>query len=337
MFVTSLGEPEVRKTNPFKKMSFATQRFTARKESGTYRIAVLGGSSVRLIHDRWLDLAERLSQTVSGRYDRVEIINAGAISYGTHRIVRVLTEVLQYDIDLVLLYSAHNEFEEIEQLELASLNRVDLNRLMFRSAFVRFMRDRIVELTLVKLKRDQNRRILTGPEPIGGWKEGRQIHRAWLHEWTEEDLATRMSAYRTNLETMVRLTRERDIPIIIGTVPSNLVRPALPKSAESEFEVVRKRFAQERWAEGAELARAILRKVPGRHQSTDSENEIIRALAEEYRLPLADIEAGVIREEPHGVPGETLFSDHCHLQGRGNDILIESFERKIADIITSLR
>ena len=128
--------------------------------------AVFGGQN--LVAYSWIcwrqpaNLAERLSRTVSGHYDRVEIINAGAISYGTHRIVRVLTEVLQYDIDMVLLYSGHNEFEEIEQLELASLDRVDLDRLMFRSAFVRFLRDRIVDLTLVKLKRDQNRRILAG-------------------------------------------------------------------------------------------------------------------------------------------------------------------------------
>ena len=46
-------------------------------------------------------------------------------------------------------------------------------------------------------------------------------------------------------------------------------------------------------------------------------------------MPLADVEAAVIAAEPHGVPGETLFNDHCHLNPAGNALLVRVYEKEI--------
>ncbi|HRZ16716.1 MAG TPA: SGNH/GDSL hydrolase family protein, partial [Candidatus Hydrogenedentes bacterium] len=66
-----------------------------------------------------------------------------------------------------------------------------------------------------------------------------------------------------------------------------------------------------------------------RHQSSDLENAILRELAAENGVPLADVEAAVIAAEPHGVPGETLFNDHCHLNPAGNALLVRVYEKEI--------
>ena len=76
-----------------------------------------------------------------------------------------------------------------------------------------------------------------------------------------------------------------------------------------------------------------MREAPARHQSSSSENEIIRSLARRYDVPLADIEARIEQSEPHGVPGETLFRDHCHLNAHGMRLWREAFESIVFELL----
>jgi hypothetical protein len=41
----------------------------------------------------------------------------------------------------------------------------------------------------------------------------------------------------------------------------------------------------------------------------------------------------VIAAEPHGVPGETLFSDHCHLGPQGNAIFRETIAKSVIGVL----
>jgi len=46
-------------------------------------------------------------------------------------------------------------------------------------------------------------------------------------------------------------------------------------------------------------------------------------------LTLIEGEQLIMQAEPHGVPGETLMSDRCHITEEGRDIVIAEFERVI--------
>ncbi|MGC9054252.1 MAG: SGNH/GDSL hydrolase family protein, partial [Candidatus Hydrogenedens sp.] len=59
----------------------------------------------------------------------------------------------------------------------------------------------------------------------------------------------------------------------------------------------------------------------------------VRELAEKHHIPLADVLSAVERAEPHHIPGETLFNDHCHLNPEGNSIMIHTFEEKILQVL----
>jgi hypothetical protein len=138
-----------------------------------------------------------------------------------------------------------------------------------------------------------------------------------------------MQAFRRNLEHMLSRCQENGVPVILGTVPSNLVRPYLPKEAWQRYQVPWHRYEQGRWRDGMALGRQILRSTLGRHQASDAENDIIREVARQQGVSLADVEAAVIRQEPNGVPGETLFRDHCHLNETGNQLWRETYEALI--------
>lgn len=311
-------------TSPEKRASFQHQRFLLAKPPGTLRVFALGGSSVNYLDYEFGQMKQALQELLSDRYRQVEIINCGGLSYGTHRLVLVASEIVRYNPDIVMLYTGHNEFEELEQMHLAGLSNTPAQRVLNYSALYRFVRDMRARRRIETLESARAARDLAVSIP--------DASRMWLHEFSPEEIRERMQTYKTNLETILQLCRDHNLPVILGTVPSNLFRPNLPGKDGALYEEVTALFRQGLYEEGLKRGRQILREASPRHQSSDLENEILRALARDYATPLADVESAVIAAEPHGVPGETLFNDHCHLNPEGNEILRNLYQEKILEI-----
>lgn len=310
-------------THPRKTVAFNQQDFPLEKVPGVCRIFFLGGSSVNYLQPQLDSFAARIAAETP--CSAVEFINCGGLSYGSGRLVLVAAEVLAYQPDLLVIYSGHNEFEELEQLHLASLDTLPLQRLIDSSAQLRFLRDRVATHALSEIEAERNRRILEQDKPDAA--------RAWAHQFAEEEIRERMDIFRNNLTSILTLAHRQGVPVIIGTVPSNLVSPALGPEEYTAYEPVRAMLAEGRYEEAAREGPRILAGLP-RHQSSAAENTIIREVAAEHGVPLADVWAAVAAAEPGGVPGQTLFSDHCHLNPKGNRILLETFA---PHIIAALR
>lgn len=309
LFVPS-ANPDVFVTNPDKTLFFNSQSFRMPKPEDVFRIFVFGGSSVNYLQPELQQLSARLRGYFDGRFKEVEIINAGGMSYGSHRLSILSKEAVVYDPDLVLIYSGHNEFEEIENIQLASTGTGFLVDLFSNLALFRFLRSRWVEWI-----------IDNPPDDVG----------AWAHRFTMEDVNERMEDYEKNIDSIIRMHLDADTQVIIGTVPSNLLQPVLLGKSAAMLKTVVVMYEQGAYKIAFREAKRILRESPGRHQSSDLENEIIRSLSEEHGIPLADVEMEVIKAEPHGIPGETLFEDFCHLNARGNRIWIDTFEKTILE------
>jgi lysophospholipase L1-like esterase len=304
-------------------VSFQPQAFPVDK-SNAYRIAFLGESSVNFLQGELNMLRIRLDQALLAHGMRAEIINAGGKSYGSQRLLLVAMELLQYRPDLLVIYMGHNEFEEVEQLELTNLAALPLQRLANHLSIVRVLGDYVLRWRVQQLKAEHEARLLASSVDHG---------RGWARSYTPAEVSERMSRFRENLEAIVAMYKNRGIPVLIGTIPSNYVRPALPPEASRAYQPVRDLIARGQFDEAYTLGRKVLSSTPGRHQSSSTENRIIRNLAAEWRLPLADVEQAVEEREPHHVPGETLFMDHCHLNSVGNQVLIDAFEQKIDNLL----
>ncbi|MDP7016293.1 MAG: tetratricopeptide repeat protein [Pirellulaceae bacterium] len=94
---------------------FNDQVFLKKKPEGVYRIFCLGGSTTygRPFRDPtsfagWL--REFLPAADSSR--EWEVINAGGVSYASYRVSAVMEELAEYEPDLFIVYSVHNEFLE---------------------------------------------------------------------------------------------------------------------------------------------------------------------------------------------------------------------------------
>ena len=94
---------------------FNEQSFPKVKDKNSYRIFCMGGSTTvgRPYKDStsfcgWLRL---FLQTVEPSRNW-EVINAGGVSYASYRVARLMTELVQYQPDLFIVYSGQNEFLE---------------------------------------------------------------------------------------------------------------------------------------------------------------------------------------------------------------------------------
>lgn len=100
---------------------FRGEEVPARKAEGTYRIVIVGGSSVfgYLVRDEQTS-SVRLEQLLRGRggEQRIEVINAGVPGYNTmHTLVRFLYRLRPLEPDLLVYYQGFNDLGYAMRIE----------------------------------------------------------------------------------------------------------------------------------------------------------------------------------------------------------------------------
>ena len=103
------------RTNQAKQQFFVADSFAASKPDKEFRVFCLGGSTVQgrpyrpeTSFGQWLEL--ELNATDQSR--NFNVVNCGGISYASYRLRPVLKEVLNYQPDLIIVATGHNEFLE---------------------------------------------------------------------------------------------------------------------------------------------------------------------------------------------------------------------------------
>jgi len=320
VFVPIADRPGFVTTGPGKDAFFRVQTFQAKKPAGTFRIAVLGGSSVYRMETEFRRMEAELAAALTPRFQRVEVLNAGGLSYGSARLVGVALEMIEYEPDVVVLYEANNEFVEMQEMRFAEIEDASVFHSLSWSALIRVTRDMAADRQIAMVRNEVEQMAQRGnatPDP--SLPPGMDLFIV-----TPDQVDARMAAFRRNYEFIARLCRRAGAQFILGAVPSNLVRPYLFGASDIQYSKVRGMFRSGQFEEGDALGRKLLSGPICRHQASDAENSIIRAIAAEMDVPLADVESAVRAAEPHHVPGETLFSDHCHLNDAGNAIFRET-------------
>jgi hypothetical protein len=304
-------------TRPEKVISFVKQSFQMPKPDDTYRIIILGGSNVNYMQLNLYMMARRLTRT-HGEKRRFEVINCGGCAYGSSRLRIMMPELLTYDPDMVLIYAGHNEFEEMIHKALVNVKSIPVQKAAYSLAMLRLLRDTLTTLQLVFLDAQHLRETL--PPEIDA--------STGVYEFSSEEIDAHMNLYRENLSAIISQCREKDIPVIISTVATNYWKPDLHPTQAGIKAKIQQLYDEGKYQEGLTLARETLSKSI-RHQASDTENNIIRGLAQTFNLPLIEGEQLIIKAEPHGVTGETLLSDRCRLTNEGREIVLRAFEEEI--------
>ncbi len=95
---------------------FRPAELDATKPPSTFRVFALGGSTTQgepySTETAFPEFLRLNLQAAVGSDIKVEVINCGGLSYASYRVLAILREILNYDPDLIVLYTGHNEFLE---------------------------------------------------------------------------------------------------------------------------------------------------------------------------------------------------------------------------------
>jgi len=209
-----------------RRQYFADEFFPAKKSANTLRIFVLGGSTVQ---GRPFSIPTSFPTFLNIGLDQAdpeknwEVINCGGISYASYRLLPILEECLQYEPDLFLVCSGHNEFLEC----------VTYGDLLSTPSAVQQSRLRLDQLHSFRVARQlfsssgsddsaQRQRSLKTllPEEVDALLDHQgglaAYHRKALHR--ERIVAS----FGNHLEQMVHVSRSAKVPIVLMSPPSNL-------------------------------------------------------------------------------------------------------------------
>lgn len=237
-------------TAPSRLKCFCRQSFPARKSRGTFRIFCLGGSTVQgrpftveTSFTSWLGLS--LQAVDPSR--TWEVINCGGVSYASYRLALILDEVLDYEPDLIVLHTGHNEFLEARSYpRLANLSASMLSVLGAAGRLRTFGALRRGVDAVVGRSADlvnQARPILPSEvEALLDYKGG-------LEAYHRDDAWRRgvIAHYGFNLRRMIDLARARGVPVLLANPVVNLEtppfkiehRPGLSQQARARFDALR--------------------------------------------------------------------------------------------------
>lgn len=222
------------------------QKFKIKKPAGLTRIFVVGGSAAFA----WPyteeygfsgHLRRALDSFAPGKF---EVVNATGMSFGSHRVYDVLQDVVEFDPDLVIVYSGNNEY--VERNVISKLKRKDGTLQWLGTALSQTNLYRAVRIGLFRVVPSVFHEE-TGPD-LTDLRADRIISRGALGRSPEIDQEV-LSNYRTNISAIRDTLLENKTKMIFCTTPSNVVgyHPSYPplRFAREEDAVLWKKLQQE--------------------------------------------------------------------------------------------
>ena len=311
-------------TAPNKLAWFNIQTFPKQKSSGTRRVFCLGGSTTfgRPYSDPtsyagWL--RELLPLADSTR--RWEVINAGGVSYASYRVAVVMEELTEYDPDLFIVYTGHNEFLErrtyegmFEKSQLGFRFGAALSRLRTWSLL-----DRLVHRSRASAPQAPTEILPAEVDEMLNHTVGpADYHRD--DDWRDKVL----QHYELNLSRMVTIARQAGAQIVFITPAANQkdcspfkseLDPNLGEKEAQEFRTLFERA--EHWSQNDQPEQALAGyrqalRIDGRYAELH------------YRIGRILLRLGRL-EDAHAAFRRALNEDVCPL--RAVDEIFESIQR----------
>ncbi len=304
---------------------FCPDSFAAEKAPHEFRIFCLGGSTVQgrpfAIETSFPTFLE-LSLQAAEPDRQWEVVNCGGVSYASYRLVPVLEEILQYQPDLIVLYTGHNEF--LEDRTYGHVKRMP--------AVVAWPAEVLAKTRTCQLLHQVWRTDTTGAEPE---QPGRPVlaeevdamleYRGGLDKYSRDEKWRRdiEAHFLYNLNRMVALARDAGVPLLLANPVCNL-RDCPPFKNQHRDGLTEEEL--ERW-EGLVSEASV-------HHGRNAA-ETLRLL--QQALEIDDQHAGLhyLLAENHDAMGDMAGAHREYIAAKENDIcplrILESMNRAVLD------
>ncbi len=201
---------------------FRPATFSARKSEDTYRVFALGGSttqgepfSTETAFPKWLELNLQ-AQSPNTCF---EVINCGGLSYASYRVLAILREVLNYDPDLIIVYTGHNEFLERRTYE-------HWMQISTRSSALAWLkRMRTVQMVRTLFNDAAERADAPSRTELAVEVDALLDYSGGLNEYRRDDPWREpvVEHFQWNVEQMIRECQQQRVPLVLVRPVSNLL------------------------------------------------------------------------------------------------------------------
>lgn len=349
---------------------FNDQSFAVSKPDDGLRIFTVGGSSA--FGFPWgasASFSGVLQDVLTQAYpDRdIEVVNAAGVSYAMQRLNLVVRELVQYEPDVLIVYSGHNEFVEHDFFESLRERSVLSNRFIHAASQLRIFG--ALDSILVGLG--------IGRAPVE--EDFSMVVDRADQVWDSPTArAAVIDNFRDGLIQLVRTAHEHGTKVLVATVPCNFRNWRPQRSVVGEFADDSQRTAwQEAYAAGqsylatgqfrqaaAELEYAL--ELAPRHADThfllghayeelgqwelshqsferavdhdatpirrlSQINSAIREVSTQEGALLVDVEEVFKETSEHGLVGFELIEDYVHPSREGHSLIAWNLWREMAE------
>lgn len=303
--------------------------FFENKPENSFRIFVLGGSSAQgYPYAQSASFPSHLQRRLDYLYpDRIiEVINLGSSAINTHTLLDILPEVLNQSPDLILIYAGHNEYYgALGPGSSGSLHPVFSKILLsLREYRTVQLLENLIKSTLQKETSDNaslmQKVIGESSIPLGSdtYKQG-------------------IRQFELNFSSMLSKIQKEQIPVIIGTISSNLAghKPFVSDqkdeaglSAQDHYEQAQSILSLDSIEAKSHYLKA--KELDGlRFRAPQEINSLIHRKARELNIPLVDIDSIFNYNSPYGITGNNLMCDHLHPNMEGYFLISKAFQKTL--------
>lgn len=351
---------------------FGDQSFDVVKPNNTYRMFFLGGSTVRgrpfavdSAFAKWvaLELNER-SESLN-----YEAVNCGGLSYASFRLKHIGKEVLNYQPDLLVLATGHNEFLENRTFQQAS-EQTEIRNALESLRLVVWLRS-IMGQDVKSFKESSEQQM---PDNVTARLDNESGYASyhWDPEWKKQVT----QQYQESLEAIIEQCKASRVPLVLVCLGSNL-RDCPPFKSElpADLSAKDKQTFLELFDQATNLAgqpeaalnryercleisdqHALLHYRIGRAleqlgkpviarqhyllakdldicplRLSEKMDHIQRELASQHGIPLIDARAALENASPNSIPGYEMYVDHVHPTLHGHQIIAGTIVDKLIE------
>jgi len=200
--------------------AFGTQDVLRReKTDSTLRIFVLGGSTTAgypyMYSGTFAAIMKGLLQQSYPGWD-IEVINLGMTAVNSYTVRDFARECLPYDPDLILIYAGHNEFYGALGSASSQHSLFGTNRTL-TLLYLKLKRLRLYQLLQTLLHKLQPQQPIQDSRTLMARMAQNQAipYHSTLYNKT-------LSIFQQNLQDIIHWTQQQNIPLLLGTLVSNL-------------------------------------------------------------------------------------------------------------------
>lgn len=326
-----------------KNIPFPTESFLLKeKPDSSFRIITIGASSAAgypYQNSGSFSKYIRKAFEIAFPEQKVEVANISMAAINSYTILDLIPSIIKKKPNLILLYLGHNEY--YGALGVGSNQSIGNSRFLIKIVLeLKGLRlFQLIENLVNYVKSKNASEIKSNDGTLMSKLAGEK-----LIELNSDLFFKGIEQYEENLKDIFSLFKSNNIPVIVGTLASNLkdLKPFISSNVNSDsnaqqiFNKALSKLEEKNFTKADSLFR-FAKDLDGlKFRAPEVFNEIINSLADKFNFSIVNVDSVLNSKSRDGIIGNELMVDHLHPNLEGYQIIGKIFfERIVKDYFSN--